>query len=451
MGGRDELLHSWATYLTDAAHSGALTGRPCPIMRVETIAGPRAGALEVYCGLEAGRLLRALSKNEAAQARQMIPWDFAGDPQCFMSGRYVRIEAGWPGDLAERLIRLGSLGKHPKSAGRWVAGKSELGTTVVAGLNDRTPHYLLAGQTGSGKTVALRSAALQLSADPTTQLILVDGKASEGLGAVARLPGVVGPVALEGPEVRSALGWACAEMLRRYQSGKHESRLVVIVDEFQELIADAVVVGLLRKLCAQGRAAGVHCLLATQHPTVKAFGDSTIRRNLVGKIALRVADADASRVAVGGATPRADHLLGAGDCYTVAPGACHRLQCAYVDEREINVAGRGAYQFPTWPDYEPETVGQDLPAAGWSYDGAELGVSIISASENEGRPKMIRRLVAAGLKRPGAERAVRLLRLGRETHDWFQEHEYTVCLSSAQTGPENTPGAAPVALWTESE
>lgn len=426
---KSELLTGWARYVADAAKSGALTGKPCPISRIETISGPRAGALEMYAGLESGRLLRALSRNGCASLRQFVPWPFTGEPQVFMSGRYVRAEAGWPSDLSERVIRLGDLGEHPKSGGRWVAGKSELGATVITGLSDRTPHYLIAGQTGSGKTVALRSAVLQLSADPDNQIVLVDGKASEGLGAVARLPGVVGPVASAGPQVRGALGWACAEMLRRYQSDKRGGRVVVVVDEFQELVADTVIVNLLRKLAAQGRAAHVHCLLATQHPTVSAFGDSSIRRNLVGKVALRVSDPDASRVAVGGATPRADHLLGTGDAYAVGPGACHRLQVAYVDAKEIDAAGHGCYRFPRWPEYEPENVGQDLPMAGWQYSGAELAVAIVSASEDEGRPKMMRRLQSADLGRPGAERGIRLLRLGREAHDWLQEHGYTVCLS----------------------
>lgn len=434
---RNALLTRWARFISGAARSGALTGKPCPITRIETIAGPRAGALEIFAGLESGRLLRALGKNDAAALRQFIPWHFRGDPQVFMAGRYVRIEGGWPDSLSESMIRLHDLANHPHGGNRWLAGKSESGATIMPGLTDKTPHWLVSGATGSGKSVALRSAVLQLSQDPDNRIVLVDGKRGEGLHDVARLPGVVGPVATDGPQVRGALGWACAEMLRRYQAARWDGRLVLVVDEFQELVSDQVVVDLLRKLCAQGRAAHVHCLLATQHPTVAAFGDSSIRRNLSGKLALMVADPDASRVAVGGATPRADRLLGAGDCYTVAPGACHRVQGAYVDAQDFDKAGYGVYQFPRWPDYEAESVGQDIPAA-WSYNGAELGVSIVSASESEGRPKMTRRLLATGQKRPGAERAIRLLRLGREALDSMNGQGYTVCLSG--TAHTDGPG-----------
>jgi hypothetical protein len=364
--------------------------------------------------------------------RQFIPWQFAGEPQVFMAGRYVRCEAGWPSELAERVIRLGDLGQHPRDGGRWIAGKSEAGATIIPGLSDRTPHYLVSGATGSGKSVALRSAVLQLSADPDNAIVLVDGKLGESLRAVERLPGVLGPCAIDGPQVRNALGWAAAEMRRRYEAGYHDGRVIVVVDEFQELVADEVVVGLLRKLTAQGRAARVHCLMATQHPTVSAFGDSSTRRNLVGKVALRVSDSDASRVAVGGKMPRADLLLGAGDAYTVGPGACHRVQMCYVDEREITAGERGTHdwRFTRWPDYDPESVGQEFPDVAWKYTGDELAVSIVSATKGEGRPSMVKRLREAELGSPGAERAIRLLRLGRDTNNWLTANSYAVCLSS---------------------
>jgi hypothetical protein len=430
-------LAQWAGYIADAARQGALTGRQCPVTRIETVAGPRAGALEIYAGLNSGHLMRALAKDDCAVLRQFVPWGFTGEPQCYMHGRYVRVEAGWSKALAESLIRLGDLSPKPAGAGQWVAGKSETGATIVPALSDRTPHFLVSGATGSGKSVSLRSAVLQLSADAANELVLVDGKFGESLRAVERLAGVVGPCAVEGPQVRSALGWAAAEMRRRYEQGRWRSRVIVVFDEFQEFVGDQSVVDLLRKLTAQGRGAHVHCLLATQHPTVDAFKDPAIRRCLTGKIALMVNDPDASRVAVGGATPRADRLLGAGDAYTVGPGSCHRVQMAYVDEREIERANRGTWQYGQWPEFEPEEVGQELPQTGWHYGGGELAVSLVSASESEGRPRMVRRLEEAGLGRPGAERAIRLLKLGRDTHEWLRSHDYAVCLSgSALTGAE---------------
>jgi hypothetical protein len=439
---RTALLTSWARHLADAARSGALTGKPCPVSRVATMAGPRAGALEIFAGLESGRLLRALSKADCATLRQFVPWHFAGDPQAFMSGRYVRVEAGWPLELAESVIRLGDLCDKPQGGGRWVAGKSETGATVVPGLTDRTPHFLVSGATGSGKSVALRSAVLQLSADPDNSIVLVDGKMGEGLRAAERLPGIVGPCATEGLEVRAALGWAAAEMRRRYEAGYSDGRVIVIIDEFQELVADDVIVDLLRKLVAQGRAARVHALLATQHPTVDAFGDSSIRRNLVGKVALHVLDADASRVAVGASTPRADHLLGAGDSYTIGPGACHRVQLVYVDSRDITAGENGTdWRYRRWPDYDADGVGQELPTGPFHFTGDELGVAIVSAAESEGRTLFTRRMEDAGFGRPGYNRQKRLRELGQGAIDWMEAHKYAVCKQEAiKEGYEATAG-----------
>jgi hypothetical protein len=433
---RKRLLYEWANYIGQAAGQGALTGKPLPIQRVEVIAGPRAGALEIYAGLQAGALLRALSRDDKAALRQFVPWRFAGEPVCYMAGRFVRLEAGWPDHLAKTMIRLSDLGANPRRGG-WIAGQNERGQTVAPRLSDVTPHFLVSGATGSGKSVALRNAVLQLSRDPSNRLVLIDGKFGESLNQVAHMPGVVGPVAIDGPGVRAALGWACQEMRQRYEQGAESwasaqgcqnGRIVVVFDEIQEFAADPVIVDLMRRIAAKGRAAQIHLLAATQHPTVDAFGAASTRRNLTGKLALRVSDPDASRVAVGGRLPRADYLLGAGDAYAVKPGAVHRIQGAYVDQRDFDEAEAGEWVFGTWPDYRPEAIGRDLPQdeVNWSYDGAELAVSIVSASEGEGRPAMVKRLEGAGLDRPGAERAIRLLKLGREAHDWLEDNDYYV-------------------------
>jgi len=425
---RGELLREWAGYVAQAAMSGQLIGKPCSIRSIHTIAGPRAGALEILAGLDAGVLLQAFNRNDCATLRQFIPWDFAGDPQIFMNGRYVRLEAGWPDELAEKLIRLDAMGRNPTGGGRWIAGKNEHGETIRPGLNDRTPHFLFAGETGSGKSVAMRGALFQLSQDPQNKIVLLDGKYKEGLGEIEHLPGVVGPCAIEVAQMRAALAWAVEQMKQCYLNG-HDGRLIVAFDEFQEVIEDKAIVGLLRKLVRQGRAAHVHCLMATQHPTVDAFGDPSTRRALVGKVALRVEDFEASRVAVGGPNPRADHLLGAGDSYNLAPGACHRVQIVYVDRKEVDKIGTGTWDFDEWPAFDAEALGQDPPERGWSYNGQELAASIVAAAEGEGRPAMVKRLNS----KPGAERAIRLLNLGRETNSALGSMGYAVCLSGILT------------------
>jgi len=424
-----ELLKEWARLLHMAAYQGAFTSKNKPLpLQIRGIAGPRAGALELFAGVQARPLLSSLRSRDAALLRQFVPWEFNGAPSAFMRGRYVRVEAGWRDDLAETMVRLSQLCQRPHLDGRWVVGKNEMGATVVAGLNDATPHYLLAGQSGSGKTVSLRNAVLQLSRDPENQIVLIDGKMGEGLGPLARLPGVVGPVAVDGPEARSALTWAAGEMRTRYeaQANGHNGhgRLIVVIDEFQVWAKDDKFTALLSDLAAQGRAARVHLLAATQHPTVDAFGSPATRRNLSGKLALRVGDPDASRVAVGGKLPRADFLLGAGDAYAIGTKLCHRVQGAYVDQDDINA--QGEWLFDEWDYPDAEAVGQDIPNGGL-FDGSELGAALVAAANDEGRVLFQRRLEEAGLPSRGNNQAMRLLVLARETHEWLVGSGWGIC------------------------
>ena len=127
-------------------------------------------------------------------------------------------------------------------------------------------------------------------------------------------------------------------MVRRYEQGETDAaRLCVVIDEVQELIGEASIAEMVRRIAAQGRAAHVSIILATQHPTTKALGDdASIKRNIPGRIALRVVDYKASEVAIGQASPRADWLLGAGDAYAVVPGQVQRVQIAYYERREID-------------------------------------------------------------------------------------------------------------------
>ena len=423
-----DLLRRWAQSLADAVQRGVLTrGQPVPIYRVEMVAGPRAGAVHLAAGLGAGKLLRVLAADDCALARQFIPWRFTGDPAVYMVGRMVRIEAGWPASMAEADIPLASLPPWPVSPGQWVAGKNELGQTVVLSLSDRTPHWLIGGTSGSGKTTALRAAAVQLAArDGGTRFVMADGKWGEGLMLLSRLRGLVGPVATDGETIRRALGWAVSEMRRRYsihvREGYdfHDAPLVVVFDEFQEFIGrqgDPLIRELLRRLVAQGRAVHVHTLMATQHPNLESFGDPTIRRNLAGRVALRVIDLKASEVVVGSTHPRADHLLGGSDAYCITPRAIHRTQLAYVRRDDIAGACGGEMQFEEWPEFSPEDLGRDLPgqpgrpSSGFSPE--ELAVALEVASEGGGRPRLVRALEEAGLSRPGSGRADRLLRLAR--------------------------------------
>lgn len=445
---RAALLTQWAGGIARAAAAGALGGRPLALRRVEAIRGPRAGALEIDAGIEAGRLLRLMTADDNALLRQFITWPFAGEPVVYMSGRFVRLEAGWPESLAEKDIPLGQLGRHPHGEGRWIAGKNESGATVTLGVDGTNPHYLFGGQTGSGKTWALRAALFQLAQAGDNRLILIDCKWGDGLGRLGALPGLVGPVATDAETAKSALAWAAREMRYRYEAGGHTGRLLVAIDEVQEL-QDEAAVALLRRLVTLGRGAGIHVLIGTQHPTKAALGDATIKRNLTGRVALRVEDGVASNLVVGAPAPRADHLLGAGDAYAVVPGRVQRVQLAYVPPANLErYSGRGVYTLEVWPPFDPEAAGT-LPEEGARPDtAADVGAALLAAHLGKGRPWLRGKIGAATGTTPGNEKAQRLLRLGREIYAWLNAEGVSLTPLEGESSPAgHAPALEEDVVW----
>ncbi|UCN15878.1 hypothetical protein LFM56_06080 [Cellulomonas iranensis] len=180
------------------------------------------------------------------------------------------------------------------------------------------PHVLVAGTTGSGKSELLTTLALALALTHPPErlaLLLVDFKGGTGLGPLAGLPHVVDHVHdLDVASARRTLAGLRAEVRRREQllaaSGRTDvadldpadpttpGRLVVVVDELRALVDDLPEAGAaLARLAAQGRALGVHLVLATQRPAGAVPAD--LRANVNLRIALRVADEADSRDALG--------------------------------------------------------------------------------------------------------------------------------------------------------
>lgn len=241
-----------------------------------------------------------------------------------------------------RAVELGVLLRRDgeylrKRPGRFVVGEGLDGAPVRGDLSDgATPHLLVAGQAGSGKSVFLRALVLGMTAyHPPSQLqmVLVDPKLVTFTDLEARMGAhLASPVLNDVEEVLPKLDELVDEMARRYELFKQKKvqdllqynevvsleerlvRTIMVVDEFADLLfvksSRAPFLQAIQRLGAKARAAGIHLILATQHPTVKMI-PGEIKANLGGKIALRVSSAVNSRVVldVGGA----EKLLGAGD------------------------------------------------------------------------------------------------------------------------------------------
>ncbi|HLF28245.1 MAG TPA: FtsK/SpoIIIE domain-containing protein [Anaerolineae bacterium] len=438
MDQRDVLLNKWANGLIDAAR-GALTGdpaRPIHIRAVETIAGPRAGALEVDAGFDAERLLKV----SIILLSQLIPWNFQGKPAAYQSSRYIRIEAGWPDGIAEKDIKLSDLGVHPNRSGACVLGKNEHGAAVTFTLSDNAPHVLVSGTSGSGKTVAVRSVTAQWASNGD-HLVLIDGKFGEGLKHLNLLPGVQGPLARDVESARRALAWAYSEMVRRYQLSdvEKETRLIVVIDEIQELVGDPAIAEMVRRLVVQGRSAKVHVVLSTQKPVRASLGDPTIKANLMARIALLVDSPKSSEVALGQSSPRADWLLGAGDAYALVPGKVQRVQISYMPRTEIDRLLVATPRLPDWPEFNAEILGQSV-SDGIYFSGEELAVSLLNALRgrnggNGGRDALESDLRQDGLiqNRASADRLRKLLKVGRDQLHALEDRKASVCLSVDNT------------------
>jgi hypothetical protein len=426
---RQQWVQRWARVIYANAKSGAFFKGQEVDTTIHGVAGPRAGAIEVLAGEYAGNLLSRMRESDGALMRQLIPWDFTGEPVCFMRGRYVRMEAGWPPGRGRVKIPLASFGQCPHdevARGRWTLGPNEYGHRINAVFDNKTPHFLIAGATGAGKTTAIRVALIQLNRAPrVNRLVLLDGKMGESLGPFRDVAGRVGPIAMDIDAARSALTWALAEMLDRSryvgQGGKLEDRIIVVFDEFQFWAEDKGVAAILARLASQGRAAQVHLLLATQHPSIGCFGDPATARELTGRLAFYVTDSDASRVAVGGSDPRADLLLGEGDGYALWPGTCHRLQGAWPEQSDFDGLVLGEPEIDAWPggDFagllENEGPGQTKPV---TVEEAVLAVRTALAPPYRGRQRgrgyLENLMREAGLDTSGTGRTDRIKEIGRK-------------------------------------
>lgn len=427
---REMYLTQFADVTLRAAYDGRLGGKPIKIdPNITAINGPRAGGLEMYAGFDAGRLIDALNASESAIARQLVPWNFKLDPSVYMSGRYVRLEAGWPDALAERDIPLDPMRtakvvrKVMAKPGRWVAGKNEASHAVIPSIGGDTPHIAISGISGSGKSVTQRSMIAQLSERHDVQLVLIDGKNGDGLRRLDHLPGVVGPLATDLETARDALSWVLSEMIDRYEHpDRPRELLAVFVDEVQEFNKDRAFCAMIERIAAQGRSAGISLVLATQHPSVENFGGPVTKRQIGLYIALRVTDADASRVALGRSTPRADALLGCGDAWIVRGGdECQRCQIARFDERRIDAMQIGHRQFDDWPEYNAE---DDLPDRWPSAEELSAAIVLLNVDSTIGRQRFIAALKAPPFNLPGMsnDRANNLLKYARQVNESLSAH-----------------------------
>jgi S-DNA-T family DNA segregation ATPase FtsK/SpoIIIE len=145
------------------------------------------------------------------------------------------------------------------------------------------------------------------------------------------------------------------------------SYIVVIIDELADLmlVAPADVEMAIARITQMARAAGIHCIVATQRPSVDVI-TGVIKANIPARIAFQVAAKVDSRTILD--AMGADKLLGKGDMLYLPPGSGKliRAQGALITDHEIQsvvdfIAKQGK------PSYEAEIhkqLSKPTPGAG---------------------------------------------------------------------------------------
>lgn len=231
-------------------------------------------------------------------------------------------------------------------------------------LNDDSPHALIAGQTGQGKSnllhVIITTLALKYS-PRELELYLVDLKGVEFKAyAKFQLPharviateserefglSVLEGLANEMDARRQAFRAADARKISTYrcQSSADIARIVLVIDEFQELFREEDRIAqqsrmLLEGLVRQGRSFGIHVLLVSQSLGGSASGlGKTVIDQMQIRIALPCSEAD-SRLILADDNPAARLLSRPGEAiYNDSRGLVegnNRFQVALISEQE---------------------------------------------------------------------------------------------------------------------
>ena len=164
-------------------------------------------------------------------------------------------------------------------------------------------HLLIAGATGSGKSVLINGliSTAVYDSPAVARFILLDPKTTE-LWQWAKLPHTIS-YSYETSDMIKALKNAVDIMESRLQhmhavgerlwSG---AQVYVVIDELADLLTTckADVVPLLQRICQLGRAAGIHCIAATQCLLASVL-PTQVRVNFASIVCLRTATKQQSR------------------------------------------------------------------------------------------------------------------------------------------------------------
>ncbi|MCL4299481.1 MAG: hypothetical protein KJ077_27340 [Anaerolineae bacterium] len=264
------------------------------------------------------------------------------------------------------------------------------------------PHTLVAGTSGSGKTEAIKSAL--------AALLITNGPDSLGLSVVDphgdygdfhNAAHLVMPLAQEPKAFQKVLAHFVSELAHRKANNLRDGRrLVIVIDEAQEVLADGKNL-ILAQMLAQGRKYRMHLIIGTQKPL---HGDlPKILDSLDNRFIGRVTDARVSATVTGQAGLQAHKLTGKGDFLHVTGPNVVRFQVAQATRQDFERLSRRETPVPLVKDYLADLPPILLDSAPPGRPRVELDPCILAAYWHYD-PRRITYKVAAelfGLARTG--------------------------------------------------
>ncbi|WP_443712162.1 DNA translocase FtsK [Ruminococcus bicirculans (ex Wegman et al. 2014)] len=240
-----------------------------------------------------------------------------------------------------------------------IAGQAPDGSFEIIDIAD-APHMLIAGTTGSGKTVFLQSILVsllkQFSKDEL-EVLIIDPKQTDFVffEDIPHLYGgnivVDAEEALEkitqinekDKEVRTKALRSCkSKNIESYNSKNPDNklkRLVVIIDEYSDLIQAAEMLGTRKEfektllmLLQRVRSLGIHFIIATQRPSAQIV-TGALKAVIPFRVSFRLPSHTDSQTILD--MSGAENLLGKGDMLMVTETDTKRLQGLYITENEL--------------------------------------------------------------------------------------------------------------------
>ena len=184
--------------------------------------------------------------------------------------------------------------------------------------------------------------------------------------------------------------------------------IIVVVDEFADLIITAgrEIEEPIARIAQLARAVGIHLIIATQRPSTNIITGS-IKANFPTRIAFRVTSMIDSRTIID--TPGANQLIGRGDMLISMGSDMVRVQCAFVDAKEVSriVDHISQQQAPANHFYLPQVVDESSMLS--NVDGMDNGklddifpdVCRLIVTSQIGSTSLIQRKFSIGYARAG--------------------------------------------------